>query len=586
MSWLRTLVGIVALVALAMVAYPPSVLALPIEVRSGPGMTYEVMAKVSPGGSYVVVAQQQDWYKIQLSDGREGWIHRFYAVREQPPSQNTVREQPPSQTAPAVATPPATPSPMPLPVASVMPPKAQPLAFTPSRPVETGTAPPMARRTALVIGNAAYAESPLQNAVKDAIDITASLRRLGFEVTLLQDVPLQEMEEAVNAFNLRLRQGGMGLFYFAGHGVQLDGENYLIPLKARIARQQDIRYQALPMGRIMGAMEDAKNELNILILDACRNMPLSRSWRSSQVGLAPPPTARGMLIAYATAPGGMAADGTGENGVYTKHLLQAMAVPGLSIEQVFKQVRYGVVTETEGKQTPWESSSLLGDFAFMPAQANPVPAGAPPYPSAASEPEAVLWSLSERSPHPEDVLAFLQAYPESRFAPAARLRLQQLQQQSPTVASVPAAPRPGPMTPSGAAALPPSPATSAPPQRPTERVVPSRVPADNTPRQEAGRNQPLDRPSSAPSSEGYTLIRRIYCEDKDSGVIQGNKDLIFTSYLSCEEAKNALLVWEQQKGNCNFIGNARESQQKANEWIGTPNCRMSSSEVSPLVKAK
>ncbi len=205
------------------------------------------------------------------------------------------------------------------------------------------------------------------------------LRRLSFEVTLLQNAPLQEMEDAVNAFNLRLREGGMGLFYFSGHGVQADGENYLIPIKARIDRQQDVRYQALPMGRVIGAMEDANNGLNILILDACRNMPFSRSFRSSQGGLAPPPTApRGMLIAYATSPGGMAADGAGENGVYTKYLLQAMALPGLSIEQVFKQVRYGVVTETEGKQTPWESSSLLGDFAFMPAQADLVPAGVPP----------------------------------------------------------------------------------------------------------------------------------------------------------------------------------------------------------------
>ena len=281
---------------------------------------------------------------------------------------------------PSVATPPATPSYTAPPAASAMPSKAQPPAVTPSRPVGTGPAPPMSRRTALVIGNGAYAVGPLQNAVKDATDITAMLRRLSFEVTLLQNAPLQEMEDAVNAFNLRLREGGMGLFYFAGHGVQADGENYLIPIKARIDRQQDVRYQALPMGRVIGAMEDANNGLNLLILDACRNMPFSRSWRSSQGGLAAPPTARGMLIAYATSPGGMAADGAGENGVYTKYLLQTMALPGLSIEQVFKQVRYGVVAETEGKQTPWESSSLLGDFAFMPAQADLVPAGVPPLP--------------------------------------------------------------------------------------------------------------------------------------------------------------------------------------------------------------
>jgi uncharacterized caspase-like protein len=231
------------------------------------------------------------------------------------------------------------------------------------------------RRTALVIGNAAYPVGPLQNAGKDATDITAMLRRLSFEVTLLRNAPLQEMEEAVHAFNLRLREGGMGLFYFAGQGVQVDGEHYLIPINARIARQQDVRYQALPMGRVVQAMEEAGNHRNILILDASRDMPFARSGRSSQAGLAPPPTtARGMLIAYATAPGGVAADGPpGENGVYTKHLLQALMIPGLSIQQVLKQVRYGVVAETKGKQTPWEVSSLQEEVVFMPAPADPKP---------------------------------------------------------------------------------------------------------------------------------------------------------------------------------------------------------------------
>src|SRR5919198_307199 len=152
MSWLRTLLGIVALVTLAMVAHPPSVLA-DIDVRSGPGMTYEVMAKIPPGGSYAVVAQAQDWYKIQLPDGREGWIHRLYIGQGQ---LSSVQEQPSSQRAPVVPTLPATPSPMvatpPATPSPTTPPaaKAQPPAFTPSRPVETGTAPPMARRTALV----------------------------------------------------------------------------------------------------------------------------------------------------------------------------------------------------------------------------------------------------------------------------------------------------------------------------------------------------------------------------------------------------------------------------------------------------
>jgi len=237
-----------------------------------------------------------------------------------------------------------------------------------------------------------------------------------------------------------------------------------------------------------------------------------------------------------------------------------LSFEGLSITQLFKQVRYGVVAETGGKQTPWESSSLLGDFAFMPAQADVVPASVPPYPSAASDPETVLWSMSERSSHPEDVLAFLQAYPESRFAPAARLRLQQLQQQSATASHVPSA--------------------SAPPQQPTERAVVPNVSSDKTPREEVGLNNPMNSPSPAPSFEGYTLIRRIYCENTENGAIQGKTELKFTSPLSCEEAKNSLLVWERQKDHCrfpkegrNFVDpTARESQRKAKEWIGTPSC--------------
>src|SRR5262249_14033522 len=134
MSWLRTLFGIVALVTLSMVVYPPSVLAL-IEVRSGPGLTYQVMAKVPSAGSYVVVAQEQDWYKIQPPDGREGWVHRFYVEQAQPPS---VQEQPASRTVPTVATPSATPSKAAPPTASSMPSTAQPPVVTPSRSVETG----------------------------------------------------------------------------------------------------------------------------------------------------------------------------------------------------------------------------------------------------------------------------------------------------------------------------------------------------------------------------------------------------------------------------------------------------------------
>ena len=194
----------------------------------------------------------------------------------------------------------------------------------------------------------------------------AALSQLGFTVTMLRDADLRTMQEAIEVFLRQLRQGGVGLFYFAGHGMQVHGENYLIPLHARINREQDVPYEAVPVGRILGGMEDANNQLNIIILDACRDNPYLRQWRSSQHGLAVTQAARGSLIAFATSPGSVASDGSGRNGVYTFHLLKYLSTPDLSVEQLFKKVRRGVVEATKGLQTPWESSSLIGDFAFAP----------------------------------------------------------------------------------------------------------------------------------------------------------------------------------------------------------------------------
>ena len=306
------------------------------------------------------------------------------------------------------------------------------------------------RRTALVIGNAAYGEiGVLRNPINDAADIDAALRQLGFEVTLLRDADLRTIQEAIETFIRQLRQGGAGLFYFAGHGMQVNGENYLIPLRARINREQDAPYEAVPVGRILGGMEDANNQLNMIILDACRDNPYARQWRSIQRGLAVTQAARGSLIAYATAPGSVAIDGSGRNGVYTSYLLKHLSTPGLSVEHLFKKVRVGVVEATKGKQTPWESSSLVGDFFFaLPATAvsptasgpisSPAPAASGP---ASPDPEATMWAMVEKSNHAGDVKAFLDTYPNGRFAPAARLHLQQLQrltEQQQTVGAAPA----------------------------------------------------------------------------------------------------------------------------------------------------
>jgi formylglycine-generating enzyme required for sulfatase activity len=233
--------------------------------------------------------------------------------------------------------------------------------------VPTVPAPPTAeRRIALVIGNSSYAASPLANPVNDAIDIATALQQMGFAVTPLLNADLRRMRDGIETFRKQLRPGVVGLFYFAGHGLQIKGENYLVPIGAQIARDQDVEFETVDVWRILGAMEEADNGINIIILDACRNNPFARSLRSSQRGLAVTQAITGSLIAYATAPGATAADGSGRNGVYTSHLLHNMRIPGLPIEQVFKNVRVGVIKETSGKQTPWESSSLTGHIAFIP----------------------------------------------------------------------------------------------------------------------------------------------------------------------------------------------------------------------------
>lgn len=221
-----------------------------------------------------------------------------------------------------------------------------------------------AKRTALVIGNSNYDVSPLKNPVHDANDLSEILKANGFDVILRLDATDRQMKEAVREFGNRLGQGGVGLFYYAGHGMQVKGRNYLIPIGSSVTTQSDVEFESMDAARVLGKMEDAGTAINLVILDACRNNPFSRSFRSAGGGLARMDAPTGSLIAYATAPGSVAADGNGRNGVYTKHLLRNLGKPGLKIERVFKNVRVAVLEETEQQQTPWESSSLTGDFVF------------------------------------------------------------------------------------------------------------------------------------------------------------------------------------------------------------------------------
>ncbi|QTA82515.1 Caspase domain-containing protein [Desulfonema limicola] len=225
------------------------------------------------------------------------------------------------------------------------------------------------RRTAIVIGNANYKKAPLKNPLNDAQDIAKILKETGFSVILKLDVSQEQMEDSIREFGRQLIQGGIGLFYYAGHGVQVDGKNYLIPIGADIAikNQKDVRYKAVDLNQILDEMNYAGNGFNIAILDACRDNPLPRSFRSTaSAGLARVDGPKGTLITFATSPGSVAIDGEGRNGIFTKHLLENMKIPGLPIEQIFKRVLQGVDQESNGEQTPWMSSSFTGDFYFIP----------------------------------------------------------------------------------------------------------------------------------------------------------------------------------------------------------------------------
>ena len=228
-------------------------------------------------------------------------------------------------------------------------------------------------RHALVIGNGAYADAPLPNAVNDARDIARALERSGFQVTVLEDANLVTMARALRDFGDRIAGGGVGLFYFAGHGLQVKGRNFLVPARASIEREDEVAFQALDVNAVLEKMDSARNRSNFVILDACRNNPFAKSFRLGAQGLAPMDAPPGTLIAFSTAPGSTASDGGGRNGLYTEQLLKQLEVSGLKVEDVFKRARAAVRAASEGRQVPWENTSLEGDFYFKapPPSARP-----------------------------------------------------------------------------------------------------------------------------------------------------------------------------------------------------------------------
>jgi hypothetical protein len=221
-------------------------------------------------------------------------------------------------------------------------------------------------RVALVIGNSNYKTSPLKNPVNDARSMAGALRDLGFDVLVGENMSRKGMLQSLRGFRDKLKPDSIGLFYYAGHGVQVKGQNFLIPIDASVQSEAEMDEESINLTYLLDRLEEAKNPINIVILDACRDNPFARSFRSASRGLAQVDAPTGTMIAYATAPGRTAADGNGSNGTYTEEMLRVLKYPGLKVEDVLKRVRAGVVQSTNGAQTPWDASSLIGDFYFIP----------------------------------------------------------------------------------------------------------------------------------------------------------------------------------------------------------------------------
>jgi uncharacterized caspase-like protein len=223
------------------------------------------------------------------------------------------------------------------------------------------------KRIALVIGNGNYQTSTLANPENDARTIKVALQSVGFKVMEYENLTQSQMKKVIDDFGLQLKGNDVGLFYYAGHGIQSKGYNYLIPVDAKLQSEEEVEYDCVQADRVLAKMEGYGTKVNIIILDACRNNPFERSWTRSATGkgLAFMNAPRGSLIAYATSPGSTASDGSSNNGLYTSAILESIKIPNITILEMFQNVRNIVTQKSNNQQTPWESTSLTGNFYFI-----------------------------------------------------------------------------------------------------------------------------------------------------------------------------------------------------------------------------
>jgi formylglycine-generating enzyme required for sulfatase activity len=274
------------------------------------------------------------------------------------------------------------------------------------------------QRVALVIGNSTYKSSPLKNPVNDARDMAASLRSYGFTVIERNNLTVKQIGSTLREFRSKLTPGSVALVFYAGHGLQIKGENYLPAVDADIVGEEDVPNQSLSTRQIMDVLGDAKSRLNLVFLDACRDNPYARSFRSSSRGLGKENAPSGTLISFATRPGSVAGDGDGKNGLYTSVLLQQIKNTDQPIEQVLKRVVTGVKTASKGQQEPWMEGSIEGDFCFGECGKQIVQSGV--------SDERVFWDAIKDSKDINEIRAYLDKFPTGVYAGIARVRVARL----------------------------------------------------------------------------------------------------------------------------------------------------------------
>jgi TPR repeat protein len=280
-------------------------------------------------------------------------------------------------------------------------------------------------RVALVIGNGSYTSSRLKNPRSDAGLMAKTLASTGFEVITVMDATADQMRQAVADFGSRLQTpGAVALFYYAGHGVQIDGDNYLIPLGAEIGSTQDATEHGVPLQSVMRTMARSGTRLNIVVLDACRDNPfVAGGWTASVTGLASVVAPADTIIAYATGPGQMADDGAGSNSPYTSALTSEIIQPGATLEEVFRATRRHVLERTGNQQTPWEHSSLISQFFFVPKPAATTETSSITVIEDARFAELAAWDRIKGTHDPAVLRDHIKRFPNGLFAELADVRI-------------------------------------------------------------------------------------------------------------------------------------------------------------------